>query len=189
MSRRRLRFAQAALCAAAVFLAGFVPCRKTVSVRSRTNPSHRIYSAEALGGFIISYTHSVNKGRVRDYFRCSGDGELTVEKTAFVSYGAGIPEPGETEGAVFSQAEEGYSVSNLNRAVGELFMAVGTVADHSLIIGGKEFFLKDYFPPQTGILIKEESVSAADYFLHSLEQPLCGAGIAGRRFLAWKKKK
>lgn len=162
---------RAALCAASVMLLTvFFPCKKTLSIRSRKNPSHRIYSGEALGGFIISYTHSVNKGRVRDYYYCSRDGSLTVDKTVFVSYGAGIPEPEETAGAFFSQAEDGYSVSHLNRTVGNLFMAVGTVADHSLIAGGTEFFLKDYFPPQTGVLIDVRRVSAADYFLHSLKR-------------------
>lgn len=43
--------------------------------------------------FIISYTHSVNKGRVRDFYFIDKDGNIVLDKTRFVSYGAGIAEP------------------------------------------------------------------------------------------------
>ena len=42
--------------------------------------------------FIISYTHSVNRGRVRDYYIIKNK-YIILSKTRFMSYGAGIPEP------------------------------------------------------------------------------------------------
>ena len=43
--------------------------------------------------FIISYIHSVNKSKIRDYYNINKDKDIVLEKTRFVSYGAGVPEP------------------------------------------------------------------------------------------------
>ncbi|MBO4403769.1 MAG: DUF1850 domain-containing protein [Treponema sp.] len=160
----------------------FAPAKKVLSVSSRKNPSERFYSAEAYRqGFIISYTHSVNKGRVHDFYRCRTDGTLVLEKTHFVSYGAGIPEPEETPGADFSVNGDCYVISNINRNLPYLVMAVGVIAEHSFspdslngIYGTDyikipgEIFLKDYFPPQTSLILKTETVSYIDYFIHKV---------------------
>lgn len=152
---------------AMIFLTAFLPLKKTVAIYNRKNPREKIYSSAALNGFVISYTHSVNKGRVRDFYSCR-NGNLVVEKTVFVSYGAGIPEPGETSGAIFGEENGGYSISNLNRSVKRLVMAVGVVAEHSFSADGKEFFLKDYFPAQTSLIFEVKKVSFADYSVHKI---------------------
>ena len=46
--------------------------------------------------FVILYTHSVNKGLVRDYYIIE-DKNIVLSKTRFASYGAGIPEPEELQ--------------------------------------------------------------------------------------------
>ncbi|MDE7391358.1 MAG: DUF1850 domain-containing protein, partial [Treponemataceae bacterium] len=81
--RKRLVCAAVALFAVAAVLT--VPCVPCVSVSNRKNPAERVLSRAALGGFVISYTHSVNKGRVHDFYGTDG-GVLVLEKTAFVSY-------------------------------------------------------------------------------------------------------
>ncbi len=158
----------------------FVPAKKVLSVSSRKNPSERFYSEEAYRqGFIISYSHSVNKGRVHDFYKCRKDGTLVLEKTHFVSYGAGIPEPEETPGADFSVNGNCYVISNINRKVPELVMAVGLIAEHSfspdfmnenygtdyVTIPG-EIFLKDFFLPQTSLILKVKTVSYMDYIFN-----------------------
>ena len=100
--------------AAGVFF--FLPAVRILSVSSRKNPVQAFYSAVACKeGFIISYTHSVNKGRVHDFYRPAKDGGLELYKTEFVSYGAGIPEPEETPGASFKVTADGYFIENLHR--------------------------------------------------------------------------
>ena len=42
--------------------------------------------------FLISYTHSVNKGRIRDYYIINNN-NIVLDKTRFVSYGAGMSDP------------------------------------------------------------------------------------------------
>jgi len=155
-----------------LFIAGgifFLPAIKVLSVSGRKNPELRFYSAAACKeGFIISYTHSVNKGRVHDYYRFLPDRTLELYKTQFVSYGAGIPEPGETPGAVFTVTDDGYYIENLDRKVPRLTMAVGIIANHSIAIGSemkpeKEHFLTDFFEPQTSIILEYKKVSLFRY--------------------------
>ena len=150
----------------------FLPAVSVLSVSSRKNPEKVFYSAAACKeGFIISYTHSVNKGRVHDYYRALPDGTLELYQTQFVSYGAGIPEPEETPGAVFTVTNDGYFISNLERKVPRLVMAVGIIANHSIATGSEmqtenECFFTDYFAPQTSIILEIKRVSLFRYISH-----------------------
>ena len=152
----------------------FLPAVRVLSISGRKSPELVYYSAAACKeGFIISYTHSVNKGRVHDYYRMLSDGTLELYQTQFVSYGAGIPEPEETPGAVFTAAEDGYYIKNLNRIVPRLTMAVGIVANHSIAAGSEmktenEVFLTDLFEPQTSIIIEYKRVSLFNYLKHKI---------------------
>lgn len=155
-----------------IILAGtilFVPAVSVLTLKNRKNPSERYYSVKAVkNGFCISYTHSVNKGRVHDYYKCLENGSLMVDRTVVVSYGAGIPEPEETPGANFTVLDDGYQIGNLNRIVPRLMMAVGIVANHSITIDENEYFLTDYFKPQTSLYLETRKISVTEYFLHKL---------------------
>lgn len=147
-------------------LVGFIfvlPIIPVLSISERKNSAHKVYSRQALQGFVISYTHSVNKGRVHDYYTCSRDGMLTVDKTIFVSYGAGIPEAEETPGAIFKVTDDGYEISGLHRSMQQLVMAVGVIAEHSITVDNREVFLKTLFVPQTSLVFKKENVSLLSY--------------------------
>lgn len=144
----------------AILLALNLPLVRALSISNRKNHSERIYSIKAVKeGFSINYTHSVNKGRVHDYYRILKSGQLELYKTRFVSYGAGIPEPYETQGADFLVTEDGYIIENLNRALPQLVMAVGVIAEHSVTVGETEFFLKDFFKPQTSLIFEMKRLS------------------------------
>lgn len=144
----------------AILLALNLPLVRALSISNRKNHSERIYSIKAVNqGFSINYTHSVNKGRVHDYYRILKSGQLELYKTRFVSYGAGIPEPYETQGADFLVTEDGYIIENLNRALPQLVMAVGVIAEHSVTVGETEFFLKDFFKPQTSLVFQVKRLS------------------------------
>ncbi len=143
-----------------------LPVVRVLSVSNRKNFSERIYSLDGAGeGFVISYTHSVNKGRVHDFYVPAEDGGLELYRTQFVSYGAGIPEPGETPGTEFFVTDTGYEIRNLHRKLPRLVMAVGVIAEHSVTFGNDEFFLKDFFKPQTSLVFEIKRVSVADYFI------------------------
>lgn len=167
----RLRFTKSSYVFLGIWLflcAGlFIPAVNVISVSNRKFPAKKFYSREAaLYGFVISYTHSVNKGRVHDFYRKEKDGSLTLNETEFVSYGAGIPEPEETPGAAFAVTDTGYVISNLNRNMSELVMAVGVIADHSFKINrdrDEEIMLNTLFEPQTSLRIKNQKISLFDF--------------------------
>ena len=143
-----------------IVLALNLPVVRALSISNRKNHSERIYSIRAVkDGFSVNYTHSVNKGRVHDYYRVLDSGELELYKTCFVSYGAGIPEPYETEGAEFLVTDDGYIIENLHRKLPNLVMAVGVIAEHSVTVDGTEFFLKDFFKPQTSLVFEVKRLS------------------------------
>lgn len=144
----------------ALILAASLPVKRALLISNRKNHSEKIYSINAVSqGFSVNYTHSVNKGRVHDYYRVLPSGNLELYKTRFVSYGAGIPEPYETEGAEFLVTEEGYIIQKLDRRLPRLVMAVGLIAEHSVTVGDSEFFLKDFFKPQTSLEFRVKRLS------------------------------
>lgn len=152
--------------------AGFflVPCIKVLSISNRKNTSEKIYSKDFSDGFIISYTHSVNKGRIHDFYVCNSDffllkANLKLEKSIFVSYGAGIPEPNEIKNGSFKVLENGYELSNINKVLPEFLMAVGVIAEHSIsdFKSSNEYFFKDFFKVQTSLVFEIKRVSIFDF--------------------------
>lgn len=149
-------------------------------ISNSKDSSERYYSLQGFDdGFIISYTHSVNKGRVHDYYTCDKKtGNLCLNSTFFVSYGAGIPEPEETPGAVFQVLDNGYLINNINRVVPELSMAVGLIANHGYAINYPgydkpgiiydEILFTDLFAPQTSIILQTKRVTLIEYLLHKI---------------------
>ena len=107
--------------------------------------------------FIISYTHSVNKGRVRDYYIIDENGNIILDKTTFVSYGAGIAEP-ENNGNIIIK-DDNIEINNINRIIKDFYLFVGIIAEHSITIDNNEIMLKSLFKPQTNINIKYRNVS------------------------------
>lgn len=162
------------LCFAGAIL--FVPAKNVLAISNRKNPSERYYSAAGYrNGFIISYTHSVNKGRVHDYYSITDDNKLKCDRTVVVSYGAGIPEPDETPGAEFKVLDNGYEIGNLNRIVPKLTMAVGIIANHAITFTSRngsntDYFLTDYFAPQTSLHLEIKRVSLLNYISHSMKK-------------------
>ena len=156
-----------------------VPVIPVLSITNRKNPNQKVYSVDGFkNGFIISYTHSVNKGRVKDYYTIKSDYTLLCDKSVFLSYGAGIPEPQDFPDAVFSVTPEGYTITNINRNLKKLTMAVGIIANHAITIlnnkdavsnsqnkidNQKEYYLTDFFEPQTSITLQIKRVSLIKY--------------------------
>lgn len=101
--------------------------------------------------FIISYTHSVNKGRVRDYYIIDENGNIILDKTTFVSYGAGIAEPENNENIIIK--DDNIEINNINRIIKDFYLFVGIIAEHSITIDDNEIMLKSLFKPQTNINI------------------------------------
>lgn len=110
--------------------------------------------------FIISYTHSVNRGRVRDYYIIKSK-YIILSKTRFMSYGAGIPEPEKRQ--KFTETEDYIEISDINRKIDNLYLFVGTIANHIIEIDEKKIELKEIFKPQENIKIEYKILSIFEY--------------------------
>lgn len=110
--------------------------------------------------FIISYTHSVNRGRVRDYYIIKSK-YIILSKTRFMSYGAGIPEPEKRQ--KFTETEDYIEISDINRKIDNLYLFVGTIANHKIEIDEKKIELKEMFKPQENIKIEYKILSIFEY--------------------------
>lgn len=110
--------------------------------------------------FIISYTHSVNRGRVRDYYIIKSK-YIILSKTRFMSYGAGIPEPEKRQ--KFTETEDYIEISDINRKIDNLYLFVGTIANHKIEIDEKKIELKEIFKPQENVKIEYKILSIFEY--------------------------
>ena len=110
--------------------------------------------------FVISYTHSVNRGRVRDYYIIKNK-YIILSKTRFMSYGAGIPEPEKRQ--KFIETEDYIEISDINRKIDNLYLFVGTIANHKIEIDEKKIELKEIFKPQENIKIEYKILSIFEY--------------------------
>ena len=110
--------------------------------------------------FIISYTHSVNRGRVRDYYIIKSK-YIILSKTRFMSYGAGIPEPEKRQ--KFTETEDYIEISDINRKIDNLYLFVGTISNHKIEIDEKKIELKEIFKPQENIKIEYKILSIFEY--------------------------
>lgn len=140
----------------------YLPLKNCLIISDVDNPGNMlVLDAKVDDVFIVSYTHSVNKGRVKDYYKILPDKSLSVEKTVFVSYGAGIPEPEENQEFVIN--DSGIEIQNINRQMKSLRMAVGVEAKHAIECNDKVFVLADFFEPQTSLNVECNRVSLTQY--------------------------
>lgn len=110
--------------------------------------------------FIISYTHSVNRGRVRDYYIIKSK-YIILSKTRFMSYGAGIPEPEELQKFIIT--DDYIEIYDINKKIDNLYLFVGTIANHIIEIDGEKIELKKIFKPQESIKIEYKILSLFKY--------------------------
>ena len=139
----------------------FVPMFPRLILNSVKNDKIDMILKKTKKEFIISYIHSVNKSKIRDYYNINKDKDIVLEKTRFVSYGAGVPEP--KEGQTFLITDDYMEIDNINMIIKDLYLSIGTSANHSLMIDDKIFELNKTFNPQTIIKIEYKNVNLFYY--------------------------
>jgi hypothetical protein len=111
-----------------------------------------IWSTNVISGdeFVLEYTHSVHKTPVKDYYTVTDDGQMILVKSAFSTFGAGMPYESEYEFSV----EDGFFVINsIDRTVDSFLMRIVPLADHRLVMGNQTIYLNDLVPTGTLILV------------------------------------
>jgi len=103
------------------------------------------------GIFSISYTHSVNKTNVEEFYQLDQDGTLYLFKALYRSFGAGVAteiEPGQT--LVYDNAGN-MIIEGIHYPIQNLVYKVGTVSDPLIHIGGNIWHMKELAPSLTSV--------------------------------------
>lgn len=122
----------------------------------KNRQSGEIYLQEPLGKeetFSVSYTHSVNKSEVEEYYRWQ-EGSLTLYKARYNNFGAGVATE-LNDGEELYYDDEGFMViDHMHIPVERMSYRIGTIADHVLHIGEKSWHLKMLAPELTSVVFE-----------------------------------
>ena len=125
------------------------PVQYLTMANADTNEIYFQEPLEADGVFSVSYTHSVNKTNVEEYYRLE-NGTLYLFKARYRSFGAGVATeiaPGQT-----LRYEDGYMIiENIHYALPSLVYKVGTVSDPLIHIGQQTWHMKELAPSLTSV--------------------------------------
>lgn len=108
--------------------------------------------------FYVSFTHSVNRTPVNEYYRVSGD-KLILEKSSFYSYGAGMPEVGEYGSGEPSIVNGVVQLNKINKEFEKFTYFAGTYANHSLNTDNTKIYFTQFVKPQTPVTFEIKKVS------------------------------
>lgn len=101
--------------------------------------------------FSVSYTHSVNKSLVEEYYTITPKDGIILVKARYNNFGAGVATE-LTDDQYLSYDDEDYMViNNMHVPISQLVYRVGTVSDHILHIGDESWHLKEYAPELTSV--------------------------------------
>lgn len=108
----------------------------------------KVWKVNDGSGFEIHYTHSVEKSLVVEKYKIDNN-RLKLLETEFKSYGAGLPATTEDR---FELTEDGFRISDINRKYPLVIYKTGAeVADHRILINGKEYRFLDFSKERTGV--------------------------------------
>lgn len=105
--------------------------------------------------FVLRFVHSVNKRPVFDTLRVTAT-QVVIVKSRFDAFGAGMPEHS-TEQGVFRVLPDGWLEWTINRPMPEVVVRVGRVANHTLILKGREIPLNTLAEPGSPLALRGEA--------------------------------
>ena len=108
--------------------------------------------------FSIRYTHSVNLSPVTDTIRCS-QGALLLESTLFSAYGWGMPVLADGIGGTFTNTENGFLISNIDKYQASIPILLQEVPDHHLLYRGAAISLLNIAGSGTLVRLTMENTS------------------------------
>ena len=160
MNNSKVKVAAAAIACLAIAAAVFIASLGGGNLVLRdgdTGQEFAKYPLEVGGEFSITFIHSVNATPVTDYYDVDGEGTITLLRTEYYGFGAGVPfdlNPGEE--LSYSDKDGAMVISGINRVIPDYLIFVGTVSDHTLRIGEKEISLRDLCGRNTKVRITYE---------------------------------
>ncbi|TLS36729.1 DUF1850 domain-containing protein [Pseudalkalibacillus caeni] len=138
----------------------FVPIRSVVAVEfENTGKLVAYYPASSPQKFAIRYTHSVHKTPVLESYRLAKNNDIVQYELTYENFAIGMPSNAE-EGERFVQRDGKYIIENMDRAFPFIDVRVGqVVANHTLIIEGKEVPFHTFTKPGSWVRLKAKKIS------------------------------
>jgi hypothetical protein len=149
----------------------FVPTIEQFTI-SNGNTKNIVFSGsiDNFKKFYISFTHSVNRTPVNEYYRIENN-KFYVYKTTFYSFGAGMPDGSDNPNAHIVFNDNGLvEIDNINRELSEFTYMVGTYADHTLHTENESFKLDKYVEPQEPAVFQIRRVSIFDILRRKINE-------------------
>lgn len=138
----------------------FIPLIECFTI-SNGNTGKIVFSGsiDNYANFHVSFTHSVNRTTVNEYYRIENQ-KFYAYKTTFYSFGAGMPDGSENPEVQMKFNDDGLvEIENINRELNEFTYMVGTYASHTFHTENENFKLEKYVEPQEPALFKIRRVS------------------------------
>jgi hypothetical protein len=110
--------------------------------------------------FYTSFTHSVNRTPVNEYYEISGD-KLILVRATFSSYGAGMPEAGEYGSGKPKIIDGIVQMENINKEFKRFVIFAGTYANHSLNTMNSKIYFSSFVEPQSSVAFEVKKISIA----------------------------
>jgi len=147
----RLVFIIVIILAASALILLFVPAvDRLVIIEEKTGRCLFVSKVKPGDSFIIGYIHSVNKSPVEDFFEIGEDLGISLKKTVFRSFGAGIPFDIE-KNQELKLYRDRLEIENINTEIEDLLLFVGTQADHTFTMNNRKLHLNQLTSPQTTV--------------------------------------
>lgn len=114
--------------------------------------------------FRLRYTHSVNLSDVTDTIEWTGE-QLICRSTLFTAFGAGIPVLADGVGKAFTQTEDGFLITGIDKPETRILVMLQTVPNHRLLWRDTEFALTRAYGSGTLLRLEVRPVSLFEILL------------------------
>ncbi|KZE64001.1 hypothetical protein AWM68_12890 [Fictibacillus phosphorivorans] len=126
-----------------------------------TMPDRTIY--EQGSSFAVKWIHSVEKEEwIEMYHR--QDGDLTLYKTYFKTFGAGVP----SQGKVIKSDKPGYVAFEMNRKMKNILLVVSKNVHSSVAVNKQELPLYRMVPSYEEVKIESIRIPAVFYYANKI---------------------
>ena len=95
------------------------------------------WQIETNSTFEVTYTHSLNQSPITDTIRWTEDG-LVVEKSVFMTFGAGVPIPSDGVGTELLFVDGRYELTGIDKHMPGFYIMTQEVPDHRIKFQGRE---------------------------------------------------